>query len=224
LERFSESARQVVELAGRESDRMGHDYLGGEHVLAGIAAQASTRAAYILAGSGLGMAAIRAELDRLADGGVLPPRWRNDAELMSGPGIDLAAVQRAAEDAFGPGAVAQAARRVSRRSRLRGGGPGWTPLCGKAMAAKQAFYLATVEADVSGLHAVGPEHVLLGVLSDAGAPARWTRRTRRTRCGRAYLGFPPRPGPHPVRAVIEARGTTLDALRAAVLAGPRTAT
>jgi hypothetical protein len=94
-------------------------------------------------------------------------------------------------------------------------------MCGKAMAAKQAFYLATVEADASGLHAVGPEHVLLGVLGDAAAPARWTRRTRRVR---AYLGFPPQPGPHPVRAVIEARGTTLDALRAAVLAGPRTAT
>jgi hypothetical protein len=43
---------------------MGHNYLGGEHVLAGIAAQGGTRAACILADSGLGVAAVRAELDR----------------------------------------------------------------------------------------------------------------------------------------------------------------
>jgi len=218
FERLTESARQVIELAGQESDRMAHDYLGGEHVLAGIAAQGSTRAARILADHGLGVAVVRAELDRLAAQGVLPPRWRNDAGLIGSLGIDLAAVRRTAEEAFGPDAVAQAAGRVSRRSRLRGGGPGWTPLCGKALAAKRAFYLAAVEA---GLSDVGPEHLLLGVLGDAAAPVRWTRRTRRVR---AYLGFPSQPGPHPVSAVIEARGTTLDALRKAVLAGPPAAT
>ena len=218
FERFTEQARQVIELAERESDRMGHGYLGGEHVLAGLAAQGTTRAARILAAQGLGVAAVRTELDRLAGQGLLPPRWHNDADLISGLGIDLAAVRRSAEEAFGPAAVAKAAGRVSRR---RGGGPGWTPLCGKASAAKRAFYLATVEADKSGSGAVDPEHVLLGVLGDAAAPARWTRRTRRVR---AYLGFPPEPGPHPVRAVIEARGTTLDAVHAAVLAALPAAT
>jgi hypothetical protein len=62
---------------------------------------------------------------------------------------------------------------------------------------------------------VDPEHVLLGVLRDAEAPARWTRRTRRVR---AVLGFPPQPGPHPVQAVIQARGQTVQALREAILA------
>ena len=56
---------------------------------------------------------------------------------------------------------------------------------------------------------------------DLAVPARWTRRTRRVR---AYLGFPPEPGPDPVRAVIEARGTTLDAVRAAMLAALPAAT
>ncbi|MGH3191955.1 MAG: hypothetical protein ACRDOL_32855 [Streptosporangiaceae bacterium] len=85
----------------------------------------------------------------------------------------------------------------------------------KAAAAKQAFYLAGVEADALGRSGVDAEHVLLGVLRDAEAPARWTRRTRRVR---AVLGFPPQPGPHPVLAVIEARGLTVGTLREAILA------
>jgi hypothetical protein len=97
----------------------------------------------------------------------------------------------------------------------RGGGASWTPLCGKAAAAKQAFYLAGVEADALGRTGVDPEHVLLGVLRDAGAPARWTRRTKRVR---AILGFPRQPGPHPVRLVVEARGLTVDKLREAIFA------
>lgn len=54
-----------------------------------------------------------------------------------------------------------------------------------------------------------------GAARDAESPARWTRRTRRVR---AYLGFPSRPGPDPVRAVIEARGGSAERLREAVLA------
>lgn len=215
FERFTEGARQVVELAEQESDRLGHNYLGPEHVLAGIAAQAGSPAERVLRSLGLDAAAIRAELDRLVGQDVLPPRWRNHAELLGSVGIDLAAVRRSMEEAFGSQAVGEAAGRVSRRSRWRGGGAAWTPLCGKAAAAKRAFYLAGVEANALGGKGVGPEHVLLGVLRDTEAPARWTRRTRRVR---VLLGFPQQPGPHPVQAVIEARGLTVVALRKAILA------
>jgi hypothetical protein len=221
LERFTERARQVVVLAEQESDRLGHNHLGAEHVLAGIAAQAGTDAARILRSHGLDAPAIRAELDRLVSQGILPPRWRSHAELLGTVGIDLAAVRVSAEASFGGEAVGEAVRRVSRRPRWRGGGVGWTPLCGKVLAAKQAFYLAGVEADALGRGGVEPEHVLLGVLRDAEAPARWTRRTRRVR---AFLGFPRSPGPHPVQAVINARGQTAETLREAVLAGLRAAT
>jgi ATP-dependent Clp protease ATP-binding subunit ClpA len=215
FERFTQRARQVLVLAEQESDRLGHDYLGPEHVLAGIAAQSGSPAERVLRNRGLDAAAIRAELDRLVRQGTLPPRWRNHAELLGSVGIDLAAVRRSMEEAFGGQAVGEATRRVSRRSWWRGGGAAWTPLCGKAAAAKQAFYLAGIEADALGRKDVDPEHVLLGVLRDAEAPARWTRRNRRVR---ALLGFPPQPGPHPVQAVIQARGQTVQALREAILA------
>jgi hypothetical protein len=215
FDRFTQRARQVVVLAEQESDRLGHNYLGPEHVLASIAAQAGTHAGRVLRSRGLDAAAIRAELDRLVSQGILPPRWRNHSELLGSVGIDLAAVRRSMEEAFGGQAVGDATRRVSRRSWWRGGGAAWTPLCGKAAAAKQAFYLAGIEADALGRKGVDPEHVLLGVLRDAEAPARWTRRTRRVR---AVLGFPRQPGPHPVVAVIEARGLAVETLREAILA------
>jgi hypothetical protein len=81
--------------------------------------------------------------------------------------------------------------------------------------AKQTFYLAGVEANALGRQAVDPEHLLLGVMRDAGAPVKWTRRTTRLR---ADLGFPRKPGPHPVKAVIEGCGLSVDTLREAILA------
>ncbi len=214
-ERFTAPARQVVELAQQESDRLGHNYLGPEHVLAGIARLTDARAARMLRASGVDLEAMRAEIDRLVRHGFLPPPWRNDASLLSGLGVDLAAVRSSAEETFGGQAVDEAVRRVSRRSRLRGRRGGWTPLCGTALVAKRAFYLAGAEAAELGRQAVGPEHLLLGVLADAEAPARWTRRTKRMR---AYLGFPQQPGPDPVKAVIEACGLTVGTLREAILA------
>jgi hypothetical protein len=215
FERFTAPACEVVELAQQESDRLGHNYLGPEHVLAGIARHTSARAARMLRDNGVDLETMRAEIDRLVRHGFLPPPWRSDASLLSGLGVDLAGVRRSAEETFGGKAVDEAVRRVSRRSWLRGHRGGWTPLCGKAMMAKRAFYLAGAEATELRRQAVDPEHLLLGVLADAEAPARWTRRTKRMR---AYLGFPQQPGPDPVKAVIEACGLTVTALREAILA------
>jgi len=81
FERFDEPAQQVMDLACEESDRLRHDYVGPEHVLAGLARQDTSRAAAILRASGLGGEAVRGGLDRLVAQGLLPGPWHNQADL-----------------------------------------------------------------------------------------------------------------------------------------------
>jgi hypothetical protein len=217
FERFTPAARRVVELAQREADRLRHNYVGPEHILAGTVWQGQSRAAQVLKARGLELAAVRVELDRLVDRGILPGPERSHAALLGSLGVDLEAVRRTAEEAFGWEAVSEATRRVSRRRWWQGGRPGWTPLCGKAWVAKRALHLASVEADGLGQRDVAPEHVLLGLLRDAQEPVGG-------RCGRSvrqwqahHLGLPGQ-GPSPVQVVVESRGLSLEGLREAVLA------
>ena len=218
FERFTEPASQVIELAWEEAERLRHDYLGPEHVLAGLARQEDSHAAGILRSSGLDTEAVRAGLDRLVAQGMLPERWRNKSDLLSGLGVDLDAVQRALEESFGTDAVCAAHKRVLRQPSRREDLLICTnPLNGKAMLAKRAFHLAGTEADALGQHDIGPEHLLLGVLRDALDPVSSTWRSRRLRRIRAHLGLPGH-GPSPVALIIEASGTTPQALRDKVLA------
>jgi ATP-dependent Clp protease ATP-binding subunit ClpA len=223
FERFTPPARRVVELAEEEADRLRHGYVGPEHVLLGIVRHGDSRAAQVLGAHGLDLAAARAAVGRLVDQGVLPRPERSDAELLRGLGIDLAVVRRRVEDTFGEDAVAAATWRVTRRPWWRGGAVGWTPLCGRALAAKGALHLAGVEADALGQHEVGPNHVLLGVLRDAAALRGDPRPSRRARRTWAYLGLPGS-GASPVKLVVEGRGLTLEQLRGAVLAQLHAAT
>ncbi len=223
FERFTQPARRVVALAEEEADRLRHGYIGPEHLLLGIVRHGDSGAAGVLRAHGLDLAAARVEVGRLVDQGVLPRPERSDAELLRGLGIDLAAVRRQAEDTFGGEGVGAATWRVMRRPWWRGGAVGWTPLCGKALAAKGALHLAGVEADALGRHEVGPEQVLLGVLRDAAALRGDPRPSRRARRTRAYLGLPG-PGASPVGRVVQGCGLTLEQLRAAVLAQLHAAT
>jgi ATP-dependent Clp protease ATP-binding subunit ClpA len=223
LERFDEPAGQVMDLACEEADRLRHDYVGPEHVLAGLARQDGGRAAQVLRASGLSGEAVRAGLDRLVAEGVLPGPWRNRADLLRTLGIDLGAVQQAVETSFSSDAVREASRRALGRSRLREDRLVCaSPLTGKAMAAKRAFHLAAREADALGHRDISPEHLLLGLLRDARDPA-GTGLSRRGRRLGGYLGLP-RGGPSPVRVIIEASGASLDAMRNEVRAQLATAT
>jgi len=218
LERFTEPAGQVMELACEEAERLRHDYLGPEHVLAGLARQESSHAGSILRASGLDVEAVRAGLDRLVAQGLLPAPWRNKSDLLSSLGVDLDAVQRAIEDSFGTDAVCVALQRVLRRSSRREDLLICTnPLNGKAMLVKRALHMAGKEADALGRRDIGPEHLLLGVLRDALEPVSTGWSSRRLRRIRTYLGLP-RHGPSPVRLIIEASGMTMEALRAETLA------
>ena len=226
FERFSDPACMVCELAYEEAERLRHDYLGPEHVLVGLAQVSDGGTGPILRASGLGTDALRARLDLLVAQGILPGPWRNQSDLLRGLGIDLGEVREAMESTFGPDALCAALRRTRHGSWLRElpfltfGPP--SPLAGKAVVAKRAFWLADQEAARLGEHQTRPEHLMLGVLRDAEDPA-GTGLSRRTRRGYAYLGLPEH-GPSPVRRLIEAAGTSLADLRNTVLASLHAAT
>jgi len=72
---FTPRAKKVLELALRESQSLGHDYIGTEHILLGIARENDGVAMQILRDAGADAAAIRDEVSR-QHGGSPPRRGR----------------------------------------------------------------------------------------------------------------------------------------------------
>ena len=64
FERFTERARQVVVLAQDEARRLGHDYIGTEHLLLGLLREEQGIAAKTLAGFEVSLDVLRADLVR----------------------------------------------------------------------------------------------------------------------------------------------------------------
>jgi Clp amino terminal domain, pathogenicity island component len=120
----------------------------------------------------------------------VPAPRPSDAQLLGLIGIDLDAVRRDTERAFGVGAVGEATWRVTRRRWWRGARVVWTPLCGTPLVAKRALQLASEQAQALGHGEVRPEHLLLGVLEDARQPADMVRGSRRHRQIVAHVGLP----------------------------------
>jgi ATP-dependent Clp protease ATP-binding subunit ClpA len=217
FERFTEQAHRIVELARWEAEGLGHRYLGPEHLLLGILRDGDSGAAELLRAAGVGLATARAELVDLAGHGVVPAPRPSDRELLATLGIDLEAVRRATEHSFGGPVLAAATLRVTRRRWWRGGLVVWTPLCGPPLLAKRAMYLASQQAGSLGHGAVGPGHLLLGVLQDARDPAGRARMSRRHRRIAAHAGLP---GGYQgaVAPLLRRLGVDVEALRRAVMA------
>lgn len=220
LERFSEQAHLVLDLARDEAERCGHRYLGPEHVLLGVLAEGHNAAARILRAHAMELQAARAELVGLAQRGVVPAPRPSDAELLATLGIDLDAVRRSSEQAFGSKALGEATWRVTRRWSWRGGRVVWTPLCGPPLVAKRALHLAGEQASALGHFEVGPEHMVLGVLEDARQPAGPVTASRRNRRISAHVGLPDG-YQGAAKPLLGALGVDLDQLRDAVLAALR---
>jgi len=106
FERFEPSARLALSDARDEARRAGQDRIGSEHVLLGLLTQPGA-AADALADAGLTLPQLRSLVPARSGGSL-------DAEALASLGIDLDAVRRATDAAFGPGALDQA-RRPSRR-------------------------------------------------------------------------------------------------------------
>jgi hypothetical protein len=221
-DRFTGQVGRVMDLAREEAERLGHRWVGPEHLLLGLLRDGGGRAAGILGAHGVELRAARTALRALADRGVVPAPRPSDAELLSTLGIELEAVRRSTERTFGRLAVGRATREAVRARR---GGVGWvprTPLEGPPALTTQATWLASRRAEALGHAAVTPELLLLGVVEDIRTPwprCMWNRWQRRLW---ASVGLPEgyRGAAGPLLAAL---GVDLEELRAAVLAELREA-
>jgi hypothetical protein len=217
IDRLTEHAGRVLDLAGEESSRFGHRYVGPEHVVLGVLRDGTSAAAQVLRARGLGLVAVRAELGHLAERGVVATPAPSDAELLGTLGIDLDAVRQSTERTFGSQALAQATREATRARRWGVGRVAWTPLCGPPFLAKRAVGLASRQAGALGGVMIDSELLLLGVLDDITEP--WPRcMSNRWRRGLlAYVGLPA-DYRGAVRQLLEAFGVDLEGLRDALVA------
>ena len=61
---FSQGTRRILESAAAEAERLGHNYIGTEHLLLGILCTPETVAAQALVGRGLDLEMVRQEIAR----------------------------------------------------------------------------------------------------------------------------------------------------------------
>jgi ATP-dependent Clp protease ATP-binding subunit ClpA len=148
LERFDSAARQAVTSARDEAARAGQQQIGPEHLLVALAAGTGV-AAGVLAGAGAGADVLRARLPLCEEGRLAPL----DADGLALLGIDLDAVSRAADAAFGAGALTRDRAARARWRRMPFSRP-----------ARQALELSVRSAIRLGQNQITSGHLLLGLL------------------------------------------------------------
>ena len=146
FERFTGLAKRAIARAQDEAIGLGHDYIGTEHILLGLADVAEGAAAVVLADSGVTASRARDEITRLPplDAGSGAP---SAAEALAAIGIDVDEIRRRAESNFGPGQF------VFPR-------PAFTPR------GKEALTLSLKAAQALGDADVDTQHLLLGLLAE----------------------------------------------------------
>jgi len=169
----SEHADRVLDLARAEAEGFGHRYLGPEHLVVGVLRDGGSGASQILEAHGVNLAAARVELRRLTERGLVPGPRPSDAELLGLIGIDLAAIRRTTEQSFGGKALGWAIREATRARRRGIGRVPRTPLRDPPMLISQVLVHAGEQARALDLEVIGPELLLLGVVTDIQTP--WPR-------------------------------------------------
>jgi ATP-dependent Clp protease ATP-binding subunit ClpC len=71
-ERFGDSAQKVVAHAQEEAGRLGHNYIGTEHLLLGVLRERTSRGAEALAARGVSLGAVRKRIDDIVGKGTAP--------------------------------------------------------------------------------------------------------------------------------------------------------
>jgi Clp amino terminal domain, pathogenicity island component len=169
----SQQAGRVLDLASEEADRFGHRYLGPEHLVLGILGEGGSGASRVLEAHGVDLPGARAELGRLANRGLVPGPRPSDAELLDSLGIDLDVIRRTTEQAFGVTTLGWAVREATRARRRGVGRVPRTPLRDPPMLISQVLYHAGEQARALGIAVIGPELLLVGVVTDIRTP--WPR-------------------------------------------------
>ena len=120
FERFTDTARHVVVQAQADARRLGHNYIGCEHLLLAAAAAAEPAGA-VLRDQGVTPERIEAEILRtIGRGQTAGPLGGIDRQALASIGIDLDVVRDRIEAAFGPDALTRAVPAACRSRR-----PAW---------------------------------------------------------------------------------------------------
>ena len=120
FERFTDSARHVVTQAQADARRLGHNYIGCEHLLLAVAA-ADEPAGAVLRDQDITPERIEGEILHTIGRGQRADLLRGiDREALAAIGIDLDAVRAQIEAAFGPDALTPALPAACRSRR-----PAW---------------------------------------------------------------------------------------------------
>jgi ATP-dependent Clp protease ATP-binding subunit ClpA len=163
FERFTDQARDVVIHAREEARRLGHDYIGTEHLLLALLDPSGGATAAVLADAGVDAAVVRDAVRRhLAQ--PRTPLTAEDAEVLKSIGIDLERVLGRLEETLGAGALTPSTRRrrrlFRRRPPVRGG---HVPFTARA---KKVLELSLREALALRHGYIGSEHILLGLIRE----------------------------------------------------------
>src|SRR5215470_14580657 len=193
FERFTGTARHVVVQAQEDARRLGHNYIGCEHLLLAAAATGEPASA-VLRDQGVTPERVEAEILRtIGRGQTADPLGGLDRQALAFLGIDLDVVRARIEAAFGPdaltgalpaacrsrrpawgkGPLAELTRRRRRRRAPRSAGPrGDAPLLPGAPRghipftprAKKSLELSLREAKALHDYYIGVQHLTLALL------------------------------------------------------------
>jgi ATP-dependent Clp protease ATP-binding subunit ClpA len=145
-DRFTELAKRAVVAARDAADALGHDHVGTGHLLLGLA-QTAGSASEALRAAGLDLGRARAEVERLVrEEGAADAAGRG-AKALSTLGIDVAEIQRRADEAFGAGAFRYPRPPFSLRL-------------------KEVVRLSLEQARELRVERIDTEHLLLGLLAE----------------------------------------------------------
>jgi hypothetical protein len=123
FERFTDTARHVVVQAQHDARRLGHPYIGCEHLLLAAAATGEPAGA-VLRDHGVTPERVEAEILRTIGRGQAADALRGlDREALAFIGIDLDVVRARIEAAFGPDALTRALPACRSRRPAWGKGP-----------------------------------------------------------------------------------------------------
>ncbi len=117
FERFTRDTRTVIVHAQQHARRLGHRYIGGEHVLLALVSTGQPASA-VLREYGMTPERVEEEIVRLVGLGAAAGLFGDlDHDALSSIGIDLDAVRARIEASFGPEALTRAGQAVHRRPR-----------------------------------------------------------------------------------------------------------
>jgi ATP-dependent Clp protease ATP-binding subunit ClpA len=163
FERFTDQARDVIVHAQEESRRLGHDYIGTEHLLLALLDPSAGATAAVLADAGVDAPGVRAAVQR----NLTHPRTpltEEDAQALKSIGIDLDRVLSRLEETLGSAALTPACE-PRRRGLFRRRRPvrGHIPFTGRS---KKVLELSLREAIALRHGHIGSEHILLGLIRE----------------------------------------------------------